>query len=158
MSTINFNESKFVVHPEGQHTGIIKSVVDKGIMNTTFGPKHKITVRIESDKGSHVLNHWLTVSNHPKSNLTRFREMVLGRSLTERERVMINLDQEFIGRRVGYDVSHRESGDRVFANVVKIWPITDDQTDEAQMDDDISEGDNPLVDVEKLFEDDELPF
>jgi len=162
MNPITFSKIEFSVHPTGSYTGTIISVDDKGKIDTQYGLKHKITVRVESNAANngspHALNHWLTVSAHPKSNLTAFREMVLGRSLTESERTTFD-QNELLGKSVGYEVSHRESGDRLFANVIKIWPITDDPTDETQMDDDIFAGENPLVDDdEDLFKDVEVPF
>ena len=125
MNPITFSKIEFSVHPTGSHTGTIISVDDKGKIDTQYGLKHKITVRVESNAANngspHALNHWLTVSAHPESNLTAFREMVLGRSLTESERTTFD-QNELVGKSVGYEVSHRQVGDKVYANIVKIWP------------------------------------
>ena len=125
MNPITFSKIEFSVHPTGSHTGTIISVDDKGKIDTQYGLKHKITVRVESNAANngspHALNHWLTVSAHPKSNLTAFREMVLGRSLTESERTTFD-QNELVGKSVGYEVSHRQVGDKVYANIIKIWP------------------------------------
>ena len=125
MNPITFSKIEFSVHPTGSYTGTIISVDDKGKIDTQYGLKHKITVRVESNAANngspHALNHWLTVSAHPKSNLTAFREMVLGRPLTESERVTFD-QNELVGKSVGYEVSHRQVGDKVYANIVKIWP------------------------------------
>ena len=125
MNPITFSKIESSVHPTGSYTGTIISVDDKGKIDTQYGLKHKITVRVESNAANngspHALNHWLTVSAHPKSNLTAFREMVLGRPLTESERTTFD-QNELVGKSVGYEVSHRQSGDKVYANIVKIWP------------------------------------
>ena len=125
MNPITFSKIEFSVHPTGSYTGTIISVDDKGKIDTQYGLKHKITVRVESNAANngspHALNHWLTVSAHPESNLTAFREMVLGRSLTESERTTFD-QNELVGKSVGYEVSHRQVGDKVYANIVKIWP------------------------------------
>ena len=123
MNPITFSKIESSVHPTGSHTGTIISVDDKGKIDTQYGLKHKITVRVESNAsdGPHALNHWLSVSAHPKSNLTAFREMVLGRPLTESERTTFD-QNELVGKSVGYEVSHRQVDDKVYANIVKIWP------------------------------------
>ena len=125
MNPITFSKIESSVHPTGSYTGTIISVDDKGKIDTQYGLKHKITVRVESNAANngspHALNHWLTVSAHPKSNLTAFREMVLGHPLTESERTTFD-QNELVGKSVGYEVSHRQSGDKVYANIVKIWP------------------------------------
>jgi hypothetical protein len=140
MDTVLFSKNS-KVHSTGQHTGTIKTVEDRGILDTPYGRKHKISILVESDDGAQ-LNQWLTLSNHPKSNLTEFREMVLGRSLSDQERMTFDPNNELVGKYVGYEVSHRQSGDKLYANIVKLWPVSEDAVDEPLTADIFTEGDD----------------
>ena len=58
MNPITFSKIEFSVHPTGSYTGTIISVDDKGKIDTQYGLKHKITVRVESNaanNGSHTV-------------------------------------------------------------------------------------------------------
>ncbi len=118
----------YETHPSGAFEGQILSVEDKGEVDTQFGRKHKIVIVIESktalmdDGHPHTAWLWCTISGSPKSKLYEIRSNLLGRDLTDVERSSFK-DEEIIGRRVGYQIVHRDSGDgKVFANVANVWP------------------------------------
>jgi hypothetical protein len=87
MNTITIPKSDFVLHPQGRFTGRIAEVEDRGIVSTSFGDKHKLSMKIVRDSttaedGSvYSAAKWFTISSHPKSALCGFRVLLLGRVL-----------------------------------------------------------------------------
>ena len=126
MTRIQMPTTGINVHPEGDYSGTITEVQDKGIKETPYGPKPKVTIKIESDSvvdgKPFIVIHWLTVSSHEKSNLTRFRSSVIGRVLTSADLNNFDPDQELVGKQVGYRVIHRLTSGRTYANIDSIWP------------------------------------
>jgi hypothetical protein len=121
METVEFSKARSPVHPTGLHKGTIVAVDDRGMKETAYGPKHKITVRVESaDDSRHRITQWFSLSDHRKSNLTKFREMVLGREMTDKERGMFNPNSELVGRSVSYEVIHIHRGACAYADIVEI--------------------------------------
>ena len=132
MSTINLPKSEYVPHPVGRYTGCIVNVEDKGKQETPFGLKHKLAIRIDCDSQMmangepYSVTKWYTVSSHPKSNLTKLREMVLGRKLTGDEISTMETTDELIDKRIVYLVVHNEGRDGgTFAVINEIWPVED---------------------------------
>lgn len=144
MSTIQIPRRRYIPHPEGQHTGNITETKNEGEVQTAYGTKHRITVRIESDSAvmddgrPYSLAQWYTLSSHPKSNLTKLRETLLGRKITQDEAETLDTETEFVGKRVGYVVVHREGreGD-IFANIDSLWLHNDDESSEDDDSDDV---------------------
>ena len=128
MSYISIPQRDFVLHPAGQFTGRIMEIEDRGMIETTFGTKPKLSVKIECDSttaddgGKYIIGKWFTVSSHPKSALSKFRVALLGRRLTPDE--ASGLDQkELIGKRCGYMVVHTERDGTTYANIDQLWPV-----------------------------------
>ena len=125
---IQIPKTDFVAHPVGQYEGKIIEVVNKGVVETKFGPKPKVAVAIESeakmdDGSSFRIDRWFSISSHPKSSLREFRETMLARTLTQEEANDLNSD-ELLGRNVGFIVVHRENPEGLaFSNVSNIWPL-----------------------------------
>ena len=123
MAAIAIAGSEYIPHPEGQHKGHIKETENKGQVETKFGAKPKLVLKIENsdaltDDGTPFGVHlWLTISSHPESNLRKLRETLLGRKLTREEIRTLIPEAELVGRHIGYSVVHREAQDgAVFAN------------------------------------------
>ncbi len=120
--------SDFAPHPEGNHKGGIFEVEDLGMMDTAFGQKHKVCVKIESrtaqldDGRPAIIYEWWTVSSHKKSTMRQRRETLLGRKLTDEEADGFDTD-ELVGTEVGFVVEHNVSGESTYANIVNMWPL-----------------------------------
>ena len=128
MSVIAIERSVFDLHPAGQFTGRITEVEDRGMIDTHFGTKPKLSVKFECDSATaddgakYTIAKWFTVSSHPKSALSKFRVALLGRRLTPDE--ASGLDQkELIGKRCGYMVVHTERDGTTYANIDQLWPV-----------------------------------
>ena len=131
--------SDFTPHPAGTFEGRITAVEDKGEKEGQYGVKHKLAVAIESsseqtDDGQPFTAWlWVNLSPSPKSKLGTLRSTLLGRELTIDERAHFE-DGELVGRRVGYQIVHREGKEGgVFANVENVWPLRDASTDAAPL-------------------------
>ena len=128
MASISINTKQFNVHPVGQFTGRITGVEDRGMIETTFGTKPKLSVKIECDNATaddgakYTIAKWFTVSSHPKSALTKFRVMLFGRPLTPEEASGLD-SKELVGRRCGYMVGHTERDGTTYANIDQLWPV-----------------------------------
>ena len=131
--------SDFTPHPDGTHEGKVIGVEDKGERETSFGLKHKVASVIESETASmddgrpFTASLWVTLSGSTKSKLYKVRTALLGRDLTPEERTSFE-ETELIGKRVGYQVVHREGREGgVFANVDQIWPSKQIQPQPSQV-------------------------
>ena len=128
MSYITIPQRDFVLHPAGQFTGRITEVEDRGMIETTFGTKPKLSVKFECDSttandgGKYIIAKWFTVSNHPKSALSKFRVALLGRPLTPDELSGFEA-KELVGRRCGYMVGHAARDGTTYANIDQLWPV-----------------------------------
>ena len=127
MGPLQIPKPTFEAHPAGPGTGRIAEVEDKGEQPTAFGVKHKIAVKIESDRlmndgRPYLIVQWFSLSGHPKSALRKFREGVLGRSLSEEE--AYNFDPgQLVGRQIGFAVTHVEGKEGPYANLSAVWPL-----------------------------------
>jgi len=137
---------EFTPHPNGTFEGRIVAVEDKGEVETPFGTKPKLAIKIESETETMEDGRpfsawlWVTLSGSPKSNLYKIRTTLLGRDLTADECGGFE-DSEVVDRRVGYQIVHREGKEGlVFANVSNIWPLKEAEpqpaTGAAEEDDD----------------------
>jgi hypothetical protein len=130
MSIIEIPITDFTLHPAGQFTGRITGVEDRGLIETHFGTKPKLSVKLDCDSATaddsakYTIAKWFTVSSHPKSALTKFRITLLGRPLTPEEASGLD-PKELLGRRCGYMVSHTEREGTTYANIDQFWPLDD---------------------------------
>ena len=123
-------KTEFDPHPAGQHQGTITEVIDQGLQVGRFGTKPKLTIIITSGTATKPNGEpaelwiWCTVSAGRKATLTRHREKLLGRQLTETERLHFDPDREMIGRQVTYIVEHNfgDAG-QTFANLTTLAPV-----------------------------------
>lgn len=127
-------KTEFDPHPAGQHTGRIVEVQDRGLQDTSYGQKYKLVIVVESDTAYQgdgapfALWVWVTLSAGRKATLTRLREKLLGRPLTEDERLHFDADGEMVSRRINYFVEHNygDAG-QTYANLVTWAPVEQGQ-------------------------------
>jgi len=120
----------FIPHPRGQFEGHIDSVEDRGEVDGQWGPKPKISVRVVNDGGAGMMETgepycvaWMmTLSSGTRATLRKLRENLLGRQLTQEECDNFDTD-ELVGRKVGYVVTHNQSGENTYANIDSCWPL-----------------------------------
>ena len=85
-------DRKFAPAPEGCWDGVCIDIVDKGMVQTGWGPKHKVQFRWvlnaipkRTDGKPHMISMSYTVSMHEKSNLRKMLEVWRGRKFTPDE-------------------------------------------------------------------------
>ena len=109
----------FQPHPEGRHTGRITEIVDEGEQEDLYHPgqlRHMVSVRIESDTATFddgqpaIFRYWCKLAGGPRANLTKFREAVLDRTLTQQEQNTFN-EQDLIGKAITYRIKHQAKQD-----------------------------------------------
>ena len=122
---------------EGEHPAVCVDIVDLGLQDTKYGPKHKVQFIFASDEtlrggeydGQPALL-FATFSNTSSSqgNLRPFVEAWSGGAMSDDEIEALERD-EMVGQPATVTVEHNEGaqGD-VFANIAGIAPGTDDET------------------------------
>lgn len=127
--TYKNQNTHFVPHPEGTYEGVIYDVEDLGVVSTSFGDTHMLSIKIESfesNESGKPYTVWRRVrlSFDPRSNLSGIRKSVLGRTLT-REELQEFDDRELLGENVGYQVEHNTNDQTgiTYANLLNLWKI-----------------------------------
>ena len=109
--------------PPGQHRMRIASWKDMGIQSTPDGPRRKLSFSFESVQSADGnampfrLNKWFNFSNHADAHLTKLREAVHGRGLTDEQLKNLKVNSELIGKEVGCQVSHKDREGRQFVSI-----------------------------------------
>jgi hypothetical protein len=121
--TISINQGKdFEALSEGLHTLILADVVDLGIQETSFGPKHKIRFVYLSDEAdsegrTKYVFEKFTRSLHEKSRLRPRVKELLGRDLSGDELKAFDIET-LIGSQRQAIIEHSEDKDgNTWANV-----------------------------------------
>lgn len=131
--------TEFVPHPMGQSEGVIYEVRDLGEIETPFGIKHKVAIKVQSftqyipdedgkpsDKPFSV-QKMMNLSGHEASDLYKFRCAALQvANLTEDQAYNFD-DSELLGVRLGYNVAHTVSqkNGNTYANIDSVWRLED---------------------------------
>lgn len=141
MAKFEVPRTEFVPHPMGPSEGIIFDVQDKGVIETPFGNKHKVAIKVQSldkfipdddDKPTtkpFSVQKMCNLSGHEASDLYKFRCAALKvANLTEDQAYNFD-DSELLGVRIGYVVAHTVStkNGNTYANIDTVWRL-DDQT------------------------------
>src|SRR5947208_17090787 len=109
--------------PEGLYNAVVVDVVDHGIQQTQFGPKHKVSLRfqldeIHPDTGKRfVVARRYTLSLNQKATLRLHAEALRGKKFTKRELAGFDLEQ-LMGLGCQVQIVHNTTDDgRTFGNV-----------------------------------------
>lgn len=115
--------------PEGTHPGVITGLVDlgkqKGIVRPglTIKDAYKLAIIVTfpdvamEDGSPMVVTKIETASMAPKSNLKPFIESVFGKAFPTQQAADTFQFEKLLGRAALFSVVHKQSGDRVFANI-----------------------------------------
>jgi len=154
-------KTKFTPHPEGRCTGVIKEVEDLGVVETQFGNKLKLVVKIVCDKHSTEEGEPMLVAKRfnqsasRRSALTEFREIIADRRLEDIELENFDEEAELIGKKVGFQIKHNVTDEATYANIANIWPL--DETEKEVVETNKAKIYKPS-DATDVADDDDLPF
>lgn len=115
----------FVLVSQGTHIAICNMVVDIGIQQTGFGPKHKVYLRWElpnertEDDKPMVIGQFYTVSLSVKSNLRGDLESWRGKQFTKEELEGFDL-KKVLGAPCQITVLHNRVDKKTYANVTAV--------------------------------------
>lgn len=119
------SRSNFEPAPDGVHDAVTVDVVDNGMVDGQFGPKHKLTIVwqieecMESGKPFLVSKRY-NASIHPKSTLRKDIKSWRGKDLTDQEAQEFDLES-VIGSQAQLVIQHNTSSDgTTYANVIAI--------------------------------------
>jgi hypothetical protein len=122
--TISINSGKdFEPVSEGVHAAVLADVVDKGMVQTAFGEKHKVQFTYltdEADEGGRTkyVFQSFTASLHEKATLRKAVKAIRGGKDIEGDSFDV---ESLIGSQVQLVVQHNEGRDgKVYANVASI--------------------------------------
>ncbi len=122
------SNSKFEPAPAGVCQAVACDVVDLGVLETAFGPKHKVDIRwqtadLMANDQPYLVNKRYTLSLHEKSSLRHDLEAWRGRPFTEDELSGFDLEK-LIGANCQLNIVHKPgSKGGVFANIASIMPL-----------------------------------
>lgn len=118
----------FTPHPTGLHQMVCCDVIDNGTVETAYGPKHKVTIRWESqelsEKGHRMtVQQRYTASLNEKARLRQDLEAWRGKAFTGDELRRFDLEN-LIGANAMVNVVHRQGNDgKTWANVASLAPL-----------------------------------
>jgi hypothetical protein len=111
----------FTPAPEGLHAAVCVDIIDKGLIDTKFGPKHQVRVIWEisflrDDGRPFTVGRTYTASLHQQSNLRKHLEAWRGRAFTAEEVAGFDLEK-VLGTPCQLLVQHADVDGTIFANV-----------------------------------------
>lgn len=141
--------------PVGLHRAVCCDVVDKGLVPTPWGEKHKVQLRWQTEKRRedgkpYMIFGSYTLSLHEKANLRGTLESWRGRPFSEDELSGFDLES-LLGANCQIQVVHDETGK--YANIKGIVSAAEGL--EPLVVDDYTRVSDAVVEVE---EDDDVPF
>lgn len=112
---------------EGLHDAVLCDVIDLGIVDGGFGPKHQVKLRWQLDtlnKGNKrfLVSQRYTSSIHKKAKLGQQLETWRGKKFTDEERRKGFDLEKLLGVCCQLSIVHNESGGSTYANVGAILP------------------------------------
>lgn len=126
------NSKEFPIAPPGTHIAVCVDVVDKGNVETPWGPKPKCVLIWEIDEhceeyeGRFQVNKQYTISLHEKANLTQDLESWRGKAFSQEEKKGFDLER-LIGVPCLLNVVHNTTdAGKTYANVKAIMPLPKD--------------------------------
>ncbi len=157
--------------PAGVHQGVCVDVIDKGVLEVTYAGKtkkqHKVSLAWQIDEARddgklHIVYKRYTLSLNEKATLRKDLESWRGRAFTRDEEMGFDVES-IIGANCLLNVQHNTSGDRTYANVVAVMPISKGMTKRAVADGYVREQDRTETPAEdeqhnQPLTDDDIPF
>lgn len=121
----------FVNAPAGVHLGVCVDVVDMGMVDNGFGPKHvcRIVFQLETrmeDNRRFIANRRFNITLSEKSNLLPFLQNWRGRPFTDDELKGFDLES-LIGANGNVQILHEESKGQTYANITAVFPMMQGQ-------------------------------
>jgi len=126
--TVKEPEGNFQLAPEGTHVARCYMVVDMGLQETGYGPKHKIKIGFElpneamDDGRPFSVSQTYTASLSEKANLRGDLESWRGRAFTEQELQGFDVFN-VLGAPAMVSVIHTESNGKTYANIKSVSAI-----------------------------------
>lgn len=121
----------YTPHPEGQYGAVCVDVVDMGVVDGQFGPKHKLRLvfycgESEARDGGHIpltVSEMFTASLHEKSNLRTFVKSWRGKDFSDEELNGFDFER-MVGAPAFVDVQHHNAANgKVYANIASIMRL-----------------------------------
>lgn len=122
----NGGGGNFEPHPEGSFNAVCVDVYDAGVVQTQYGPKHKIRIYFfcgewtkPNDKGERfpmLVSEQFTATLSEKGNLRPFLERWRGQKFTAQELKAFDVEK-LIGAPAFVQVTHNPDGDKTWANI-----------------------------------------
>lgn len=118
--------SEFTLPPAGLHSAVCCDVVDLGMIETSFGPKHKLfiswLINVTDDEGRPLIaSKRYTVSMHEKSNLYRDMSTWFNMQFTDEQAAAFDFDK-LPGRHCMIQIMHQDNNGKTYANVIAVMP------------------------------------
>lgn len=116
------SNSNFEPCPAGMQQAVCCDVIDKGVLETTYGPKHKVDIRWQTaekmaDGRPYLVQKRYTLSLNDKSTLRKDLESWRGRAFTEAELGGFDLEKLIGVNALLIIVHNKGSKGGTFANV-----------------------------------------
>lgn len=119
----------YPVAPEGLHPAVCCDLVDLGMKETKFGPKHKLRLiwqieEVDPETGRRLTaSQMYTASMHPESQLSKTLESWRGRKFTDDERKAFD-PEVLVGQSCQIQVTHSPGSEgRIYSNVTAVVPL-----------------------------------
>jgi hypothetical protein len=121
MALIIRGTGDFQAAPEGLHSAVCVDVIDKGLVETPWGEKHKVQLVWEiaqamDDGRPFTVRKTYTASLHEKSNLHKDLKAWRGRAFTAEELAGFDIER-IVGVACQVLIQHNERDGQVYANV-----------------------------------------
>lgn len=117
--------------PAGVHQAVLVDVVDLGVLDVTWQGvtkrQHKVNLawQINEDRDDgkpYLVFKRYTLSLHEKAGLRKDLESWLGRKFTRDDEMGFDVEA-MLGKNCLLNVTHNQSGDKVYANVASVNPL-----------------------------------
>lgn len=117
------------LHPAGAYHVVCIDVIDLGMKQTKFGPKHKVAIRFtaglrEEEEGKLLfVQEQFTMSMNQKAHLRKFVEQWAGQRFTEQQAKTFDLER-LVANGALVNLVHEDSadGERTYCNIGAIMP------------------------------------
>jgi hypothetical protein len=125
------NGTNFQPAPAGVHQAVCVDVVDLGVLDVAWQgqtkKQHKVNVawQINEDRDDgkpYLVFKRYTLSLSEKANLRKDLESWRGRKFSREEEMGFDVEN-IIGKNCLLNITHKDVGDRTYANVVSIMPL-----------------------------------